>query len=152
MSEGEGQSERPRKPRRFRAVYYTMNCRCPLTGEMLRARIGRARALQVAEDGPPYRALELQHLVPEALEGPDVICSYVADEWSGWCFTLKAAYRMRNDGRRGAAPEGEVFVVFVTEGLLITDWGWELADKRDPALPVLHDARIGPAVYRRHGP
>lgn len=145
----QGGNDRPRKPRRFTAVFYVMRCRCPETGEVRAAKIGRKRALQVAEDGPPYRAYELQYLVPDALERPDRIHRYVADGWEGWCFTLAAGYRLRNDGRRAASAPGEVFLVFLTASLLITDWGWEEADPDDPSRPVLHDGRLGAAVYVR---
>ena len=139
----------PRKPRRFRAVFYVMPCRCPETGERREARIGRLRALQVAEDGPPYRAHELRWLVPETLAQPDAIHRYIADAWEGWCFALSASYRLRNDGTRTAPLQGGVFLVFLTSGLLITEWGWEHADPHDPARPLRHDGRLGPAVYVR---
>jgi len=107
------------------------------------------RALAVAEDGPPERALELQYLVPDTLAKPDRIFPYVADGWDGWCFATKAAYRMRSDGVRIAASPRDVFVAFVTSGLLITDWGWEVSDPRDACPPVRHDERLGAAVYTR---
>lgn len=119
----------------------------PRSGAVSAAYVPVRRATFLANFGPMHKFHELLTLVRDTLRTPDCCFPYLADELRGYGFTLRARYSVRNDGRRVRPPVGCVFVVFLTESMKVTDWGWEQEDGSRPGWARLREGRLGDPLW-----
>ena len=122
---------------------------CPHGHEKTTAYIPYSKATHFQKYGPQHKFYELLHLLRPTLADPDAYFPYVADDFAGFCYTGRLSFAYTNRGQQVEPPEGMVFVVFLTDNLKVTDWGWEYHDRDDPVRPLVSEGRLEEALWSR---
>lgn len=120
----------------------------PTTKATATAYVAWDKANHYLKYGPAHKFYELLYLVRETLIDDKNSCfPYNDDEFAGYLYTLHADYAMNNQGQRARPPLGKVFAVFLTGGLKVADWGWEVEDPQMPDRPAIHVERLEAPIW-----
>jgi hypothetical protein len=102
----------------------------------------------VEKFGPAYRFYDLQ-LVRDALKMPVAIFKGLkrVGEEESLCFVSNPTARFSNTGTEIPVPPGFVFLVFVNDNRLVTNWRFELASRNNPQYPEQFDDRFNVQLW-----
>ena len=138
MSEG-----RPAKARTRRG-YRGVRAVDPDSGQETTAFVSYDKIDATARFRSRGQVLELAHLVPDALARPQAVFRGVREEAERrWlCYVGRRSRAFHPDGTERTPYPGEVFLVFVTDQMVVYNWNWFEADEQDAALPRDHADRF----------
>lgn len=120
---------------------------CPKTRQRTTAFIPRAKVEHYLKYGPGYRYYEILYLVRETLCDPHACFPYRRDEFPGYCYTREISYRYTNGGNQVPSLPCYIFAVFLTEKLVLGDFGWEVRDEVEQHKPLVSKGRLEEALW-----
>ena len=135
------------KGSRTRPGYHETPVKCPKSLIQTVAYIPKDTVTHFLKYGPSYKFYEIQHNVRETLADSDACYRYRKDEFPGFCYTRNIDYRYTNEGCRVPSEPGFVYVVFLTEKLILADFGFEHCDELERCKPLVAEFRLEEAIW-----
>ena len=135
----------PTETRRERLAVQAVN---PVDGKPFSVQISHAK-LQAVRGRSIGQVLEAAYTVPEVLQSPSAVFKGLKREaddppqGENWlCYCGRPSHAYQADGKPREPWPGEVFLVFVSDELIVYNWYWVEVDPENANLPLDHSVRF----------